>query len=299
MPVVKPKRERPVQYSVRLGPAVGSAADFWVLAYCPELDEAEKRVNRDHTEFTYLLRYQLPVRTVIGRVPTRLDALWQRSDGTLIAVGDTLGYVEVAAGALSEVPLSNVPGQFSSLWAADDAHLFATGICQPFAFYYQNGQWNQLALPSGADNILDVCGFSERDVYFVGDAGQVHHFDGRVLQRLRVPVRRHLTAITKLDDARMCIGGYQGTLMVGNRQGFRHLATNVTDPLLALGVLDGKVYYGADDYVWSTDGIAAPTVAIDFAARWVSGLVDGLVISHEDEAKLYHRGALTDLDLSI
>jgi hypothetical protein len=299
MPVVKPKQVAPVQYSVRLGPALGSAADFWALAYCPDFDEAEKRVNPDHSEFTYVLRYQLPLRTVIGRVPTRLDALWQRSDGTLVAVGNTLGYVEITPSSLSEIALSQVPGEFSSLWAADDDHLFAAGIYEPFLFYCQKGQWTRLALPNDTDNLRDICGFSERDVYFVGDAGQVHHFDGRVFKRLRAPVRRHLTAIVRLDDTRMCIGGYQGTLMVGNRQGFRHIATNVTDPLLALGVLDGKAYYGADDRVWSTDGIAAPTIAIDFAARWVSSLVDGLVISHEEEAKLYHNGALTDLDLKI
>ncbi|MFT3925149.1 MAG: hypothetical protein QM778_21615 [Myxococcales bacterium] len=299
MPVIAAKKPKPTQFQVRFGPSVGKADDFWVLAYCPEQDELEREENPDHTQFTYVLRYRLPERTLVGRYPARLDGLWQRSDGTLWAVGDTLGYVEISAAGMTEIALDPVPGQFSSIWGLDDDHVFTCGIEEPFAYYYLNGKWNQLPLPEGTENVSDVRAFGPDDAYFVGDEGQIHHFDGRTVSRVKAPVRRHLTAIVRLDDKRLCIGGYQGTLMVGSLGAWRHQVTNTTDPLLALAALDGHAYYGADEKVWVTDGVQPPTVAIDFAARWVSGLVDGLVLSHEEEAKLYAAGMLTDLDLSI
>jgi hypothetical protein len=181
----------------------------------------------------------------------------------------------------------------------DDNHIFATGIFPGFVHYCERGKWSLLPLPDKAENVRDVRGFSSQDVYFVGDQGQIHHFDGRIVSRLRVPSRSLLTAIARLDEKRMCVVGYKGTFLVGNRAGWRNLVTNTDDGILAVAALDGRAYYGAEQKVWSTDGVKPPTPAIDFAARWISGLEDGLVLSHDTEAKLYAAGTLTDLDLTL
>jgi hypothetical protein len=97
----------------------------------------------------------------------------------------------------------------------------------------------------------------------------------------------------------VCISGYHGTLIVGNKVRWRHVVTETSAPLLALAVLDGRIYYGADGAIWSTDGIAAATPFLQFPARWVSGLTDGLVFSHELAAKLYTAGSLVDLNVAI
>jgi hypothetical protein len=300
MPFIAPKSPPPATFQLTLGPAVGKADDFWALAYCPEADELEKETNNpQHTQFTYVLHYELPRRTLIGRVPRRIDALWQQSDGTILAVGEGLGYLEITAAGMTEVALANVPGIFSCLWGADDDHVFAAGMAPAFALYRRHRSWVQLPLPGGTAGIRDVRGVSEREVYFVGDEGQIHLFDGQQVTRLRAPVRRHLTGIARLDRSRMCVSGYQGTLMVGSRAGWRHLITNTTEPLLTLAALHGRAYYGADDEVWSTDGVSPPTPVLSFPARWISGLTDALVLSHENDAKLYSGGTLVDLDLVV
>jgi hypothetical protein len=299
MPFVAPKSVAPASFRAVLGRAVGLASDFTALAYCPDLDRAERELHPDHDEFTHIIRYRPPERTIVGRYPRRLDGLWQRSDGTLLAVGTTQGVVEIGPSGMREVGLAKVPGIFSAVWGAGDEHVFAVGSVPAFAYYQQGGRWLRLPVPEGAADLRDVCGTSETDVYFVGDSGQVLHFDGRAVTALRVPVRRHLTAIARLADGRMCIGGYQGTLLVGNRARWRHVVTETADPLLSVATLGGRVYYAAEGSVWSTDGTASVAPELAFPARWVSGLGDALVVSHERDAKLYVGGTLTDLDLTL
>ena len=127
----------------------------------------------------------------------------------------------------------------------------------------------------------------------------VLHFDGRSVTRLRVPTPRILTGIAALDATRMCVSGYQGTLLVGNAGGWRPLITNTSDPLLTVAALDGKAYYGVESSVWSTDGVAPPEPEYDFPARWVSALTDGLVFSHGEAAMLCKDGVLTELSVSL
>jgi hypothetical protein len=294
-----PKKRASSSLRVTLGPAVGSAKDFWALGYCPELDALEREAHPDHVEFTYIFHYQPPERTLVARFPRRLDGIWRCSDGTLNAVGNTDGIVKLTPAGIVEVPLADFRGIFSNLWGSSDDHLFAVGSLPAFAYYCRRGTWLQLPLPAGAEGIRDVRGFSESDVYFVGDHGQVHHFDGQQVTRLRVPVRQRLTGIAQLDGTRVCISGYHGTLIVGNKVRWRHVVTETSAPLLALAVLDGRIYYGADGAIWSTDGIAAATPFLQFPARWVSGLTDGLVFSHELAAKLYTAGSLVDLNVAI
>jgi hypothetical protein len=299
MPFVKPKTEKPPVLEAVLGAAVGRTKDFHVLAYCPDLDEMATEENPDHDQYTFVLRYQLPDRKLVGRYPRRLDGLWKRSDGTLMAVGDTQGYVEITDAGLSEVSLGKVPGVFSAIWGASDAHVFAAGSYRSFVYYQRHGKWQELPLPEGTAAINAIGGFSEDDVYFAGEEGQVLHFDGQAVTRLRVPARFDLTGIARLNRTQVCISGYGGTLLVGNRSRWRHVVTQTHDDLLALAVLNGRIHYVADDEVWSTDGSAPATSVFPLEATWISGLDDGLVLGDDASAKLYASGTLTDLDIRL
>lgn len=299
MPVLKPKRPPPTVFQACLGPAVGEANDFWALAHCPDADAAERASNPDHGEWTYIFRYRMLERQLVARVPKRLDGIWLTNAGTLIAAGDAPGYLEVGSAGPVEVALPDMEGIFSDVWGSADDVLFAVGSLPAFAYRREFGSWSRLALPAETPDLRDVAGFNARDVYFVGDEGAVLHFDGKTVTRLRVPVRRHLTGVARLDDQRVCVSGYQGTLMVGNTVRWRHLATNTHEPLLTVATLDGKAYYCVDDDVWTTDGDTPPEPFLSFSGSWISGLRDALVMSNEDEAKLYVAGTLVDLDVTI
>jgi hypothetical protein len=285
---------------MHLGRAVGRSDDFHVLGYCPDLDEHERTTgDPDHAQYTFVVRYQHPARTIVDRLDLRLDALWQATRGPLLAMGGVRGVIEIDAAGTREVSLPQLRGHALSMWGSSDAHLFACGIVEPFAYYRRGGQWLALQLPEGTRGLYDVRGFHENEVYFVGEGGTILRWNGQALTTVPVPTTRYLTGIARLDDTTMCICGYQGTLLMGNRRGWRVVPTGVEDNLLTLAALDGKVYYGADDVVWSFDGRSAPTVAIDTRARWVSGLADGLVLVDNDVSKLWSGGQLTRLDTIV
>ena len=303
MPVVKPKQAPIVSRTATLGPAVGRADDFYALGYCSAVDEEERATDPDHTSFTWVLRYKGQNKTIVDRVKSRLDGLWQppAGQGPILAVGEPNGVLEIDAAGVKEVALSPPPpGTFRNIWGTDASAVFACGgYHAPFVLHRRAGQWTSLPLPPDAELTYDIRGFSDREVYVAGEKGQILLWDGKAFSKLAVPTSRYLTSLARLSDTVMCAGGYQGTLLAGNKHGWRIVPTNTLDPLLALAEWDGKVFYGADDEVWSFDGKSAPTVAISEPARWVSGLADGLVISNDQQSSLYHGGKLVVLDTSV
>jgi hypothetical protein len=278
MPVVKKKQPPPQTHDLVLGPAVGRSDDFYALAFSHELDDEERYRNPDHSAFTHILRYQLPTRDVIARVPVRLDGLWQPQQGPVLAMGEPLGYLEVTPQGVTEVRLPDVLGQFSSIWGFNDDYIYACGCYEPMAYLRMRGSWMKLPLPPDPPQLRDVWGLSPTDVYFVGDDGSILHFDGRALTALEVPTTRHLTGIVALDDKHLVVCGYSGVLLMGNKKGWRQIPTASVEEILAVARWDGRVYFGLDGAMYSFDGSTGPQAVLDDEVRWVSGLEDGLVI---------------------
>jgi hypothetical protein len=298
MPFVKPKKPKQQVFRATLARAVGTGADFHVLAYCPDLDELAKADDPDSEPTTFIFRYRLPDRTVAAKYPRRLDDLWQRSDGTIMAVGDTRGVMEItSAGLTEEAALGK--RVFSAIWGSDDAHLFVAGCHPSFICYRLHGKWRELSVPTGSGPISAIGGLSESDVYFAGEHGQVLHFDGREVTRLDVPARFHLTSVKRLSATQVSMCGYGGTLLVGNRNRWRHVVTETHAALLAHAVLDGRICYVAEKRLWSTDGSAPAAPVLPIEARWIAGLADGLILGSDTSAKLYSGGKLTELDVTI
>lgn len=299
MPNLAPKALPAQSFNACLGPSVGRTDDFWALAYCPERDDIERMTNPDHTAFTYVIHYQLPRRTLVARIPQRLDALLQLSTGKVLAAGNTQGYLEIDPTGAVEVSIPGVSGVFSSMWAASDDHVFAGGCADPFVYYRRHGQWQQLALPENSEDIRSICGFSEHDVYFVGPRGQVLHFDGHQINRVRVPYRTWLTGVATLNATEVCVSGYRGTLFYGNTRQWKYIATHSTEPILSVATLQKQAYYGLEEKVWVTDGIQPPSIVLDYDAVWASSLQDGLVFSGYTDAKLHSSSGTVDLDVSV
>src|SRR5260370_4906682 len=149
MPVVKPPKAPPAQYTATLGAAVGRCDDFYALGYCPELDEQEKETDSDHTSFTFVLHYEKRKKTIVERVKSRLDDLWQPPHGPILALGDPDAVFEIDAKGVREVALAKMPGAFLAIWRANVEHFLGGGMYWPFVFYRNVGNRKRVRLPKG------------------------------------------------------------------------------------------------------------------------------------------------------
>lgn len=299
MPFVLEKRAATPNLRGVLGPCAGSASDFVALMYCPDLDAAEQEANPDHGSFTHVVRWQNGQRLDLARYPARLDGLAQISEGRWIAVGDCAGTVQISKDGVVEVPISGSRGIHTAVWAAGEACVITVGSDPAFIAHRKHGEWTALALPPDALGFQDVTGLAEDDVYIVGDRGQVHHFDGARVTRLRVPAQRPLTCAVKLDDRRICIGGYGGTLLIGSTAGWRRIDTGTHVALLSVAALSGYVYFAADGGLWTTDGNSPVASVRSFEGDWVCGLADAIVLVDATRAWLHSHDGLVELDTSV
>lgn len=303
MPIVVSEQEpeeAPGGWPGIVGPAVGRSEDFVALVYCPDLDEEQKSVDPGHREYTFVSHFAHAVRSTIARLKLRLEDLWAPPEGPILAVGAPKGLIQIDRGGIAEIALPQLTGYATTIWGADSGDLFvAGGPIEPFILHRRQGQWQQLALPEGTAPIWHARGQSAHEVYFVGERGQISLWDGRQVSRLPTPTTRDLVSVARLDQRSMCVCGYDGTLLLGNRTGWRRVPTNTSDDLMSLAAWNGKVYFGADDSVWSFDGQSAPSHELDAPARVLSGLGDGVVFSKFIEAHLFTKGTLTKLDVTI
>lgn len=145
MPTLKLKDDEAPALEAFIGPAVGTAADFWALAYCSDADELERDTNRQHGQFTFILRYQLPHRTLIYVGGTDLFA-W---DGKKLAQLDE--------------PDDDTP---QALALSADDRLIAG--CTYVSASTEAGEWERIATPM--KNFME---FEGRNIPFIGRAALI------------------------------------------------------------------------------------------------------------------------------
>ncbi|MCA9711750.1 MAG: hypothetical protein KDK70_38295, partial [Myxococcales bacterium] len=272
-----------------LGAAAGSLKDgFFALGYTPELDFEERYANPEHEDFTHVIEYRGTDRVGVQTLPVRLDDITRTAAGLVMAVGAPRGIIEVASAGCVEVSIAQLPGRPQSICAPGGSTTVICGNYPAFVLYRQQETWFELPVPEGCPNLYKVFGFHPADVYFVGHDGCILHFDGRSLVPLEVPTSANLVSIAPLDDRTLCVGGYHGTLLMGNRSGWRSVPTSQTEqPLLALGAFEGRVFFPAPDGLWAFDGRGAPVLVDPLPCRWISTLDDGLVLADVNEAWTY------------
>ncbi|MCG8572129.1 MAG: hypothetical protein MJB14_18510 [Spirochaetes bacterium] len=297
MPNIKPKSTMPPssQWNLYYGEAIGSSSDFHVIAYCPELDEFEKNRNINHNEYSYIFHFDQRQRQQVTRLNRRLNALWEDPSGSVMAAGDTAGYLEISTQGVREVSLDNVAGQFYHFFGLGHHHLYGCGGYDSFFLCRRNGHWAAIDLPEECPVLWSIAGFHEHEIYLAGDNGTILFFDGEAVQRLESPTDHRLTTIAVLNDQHLCIGGYGGTLLIGNRHRWRVVTTNSNAPLLKIVEFAGKLYYGTKDALWSFDGQDSPVKELDMEVRWISKLDDGLLLAN-GSAYLYVDNTLTPID---
>jgi hypothetical protein len=112
-----------------------------------------------------------------------------------------------------------------------------------------------------------IDGTAQDDIYVVGDAGAIFHFDGTGWNDVGVDTNVDLERVRCISAEIVYVCGAFGTLLVGNRQGWRRLAEEVTeDHLWDLELFGGRLYLASDS------GLLIYEVAGDALAPVATGL---------------------------
>lgn len=305
MPRLKPRPARVRKWPLRLYAGSGaSVSDFFVLGHSPAYDEHFGSTNpptyqSPTSRFTHVLHFVGDQRDFVHRIPDRLLDNLSLAPGRTTAAGFPRGIFEIDAQGVTEVPLAGHAGVFSRLWSPEPAYLFASGI-HPFIKCRVRGTWYELPLPDGTPFVLSgVAGLGPSDVYVVGERGTILRFDGQVVRRLVSPTNRDLYSVIALDDARLCVGGAIGTLLMGNRKGWRSIDTGTHADLHVLTRFQDRICWATPGGVYAFDGKRSPVRLLKVAADWVSGVGDQLMVSSGTDAWLFDGSRLRALDTVV
>lgn len=98
----------------------------------------------------------------------------------------------------------------------------------------------------GRYNFLhDIDGFSEEDIYMVGNYGQVFHFDGKVWKRISIPSNIDFETVCCAGDGHVYISGANGTTFRGRGDTWQLIHTG-------RGSLPFREMVWYEDRVWCT-----------------------------------------------
>lgn len=298
MPMLKKRSAPPSEWPLLTGSAAGqNSKDFFLFGYSPDYNEYVARRNPPTEEYTHILYFRNLKQHRVSRIPDKLSKMWWNHADAAYAVGTPEEVIEIKHSGCTGVAMEGLPGIFTAIWGTGEDHVFACGMFNTFVLYRYFGVWQQLSLPEGMNLALHhIVGFNERDVYFVGQDGIVLHFDGHNLRPLQIPTTRTLLSASIFDHKNICISGYGGTLLYGNKEGWRLIPTETDEPILSIALFRKSICFPTEEGVWTFDGKRSPTLLIDQPAGWVNSLGDAITLSDEISTWLFDGKKLTKLD---
>jgi hypothetical protein len=107
---------------------------------------------------------------------------------------------------------------------------------------------NKITEALSESNFFDLAGFSEADMYAVGDAGIVWHFDGKLWKQIAFPTNLRLQTVTCAGDGNVYITDIRGSLWCGRGAEWKQIAKSDRSlPFADAGWFDGRLWC-ANDY---------------------------------------------------
>lgn len=105
--------------------------------------------------------------------------------------------------------------------------------------------------PEESNSFDDIDGFSESDIYCVGNAGNVWHFDGKTWRRLDFPSRIDLESVVCAGDGQVYISGEQGTTFKGRGSRWQRIHVgSMSLPFKDMVWHEDRVWATSDYGVW-------------------------------------------------
>jgi hypothetical protein len=130
-----------------------------------------------------------------------------------------------------------------------------------------------------------IDGFSGRDIYAVGDGGEIWAYDGTAWSQCDSPTNQNLSEVRCLNG-KVWIGGAGGIILCGDKQGW-DVVWHGDDPAenwWSIESFQGRIYVAGDDFLGTIDeGVIVP-VNVPIKAGITTGTL------HEKEGILWSIG---------
>lgn len=173
----------------------------------------------------------------------QLNTVWaaSRNDVYVGGRGDVLLH-STGNGTWAPVPISTSGGRVLSIWGSSSTDVFFAGIGE---IWHSNGAtWTKQTLPAAvAANtfIYSLWGSGPRDVWAVGEAGLILHFDGTTWSKVDSGTTLFLNAIDGTSAGNVWVIGEAGLVMRWDGLRWQTVPSGTTQELFGLKVSPEKV----------------------------------------------------------
>lgn len=121
------------------------------------------------------------------------------------------GMIYISGGSASRMN-SNVGQQRNAVFGLSSSEIYTAGVGGTVQ-KGRGGAWDQMWIPDSID-LYGVWASAPDDVYVVGEAGAIYHWDGEEWEKMKSRVGTMLTAVFGLPDGRVFAAGVHGTVLV-------------------------------------------------------------------------------------
>lgn len=179
-------------------------------------------------------------------------------------------------------------------------YLYAVGGGRTCIRREQKNLWHGFTkdIPNGAnsdDGFDDIDGFSTSDLYCIGGAGDVWHFNGEKWKQCAFPSNVYLESVCCAGDGFVYIGGQSGVVFKGRGDEWKRIhKDNMSLPFKDMVWYQGKVWCTSDYGLWVIENDKLKEADVPAEVRACSGNLsvgDGVMLLAGIFGAAYHDGS--------
>lgn len=180
-----------------------------------------------------------------------------------------------------------------------DGHLYICGGGRSVGKRLGKNQWHSFTQSIADSDALDIGfddidGFNANDIYCIGGAGDVWHYDGSRWQQCAFPSNRYLESVCCAGDGYVYIGGQSGYVFKGRGEQWKKIhQDNMTLGFNDMVWHQGKVWCTSDYGLWVIENDKLVAADVPPEIRACSGNLsvgDGVMLLAGMFGAAYHDG---------
>ncbi len=160
-------------------------------------------------------------------------------------------YKSVDGGMSWQPSMTGLPGKVDwhfQIWGDNNGELFIAGgraWLMPYNMYHYDGKnWSPMDTPPISESLRGIWGVSVDDVFAVGHAGVILHFDGRSWTQMESHTTENLTGILGFSSSDIYVVGENATLLHYDDDGTSWSVTQLSYDLKKIWGVDANSIFG-------------------------------------------------------